>query len=357
MEDHDGKKKRITINDIARVTGYSKTAISFAFNDPSRISDQACTTILQVAEQLGYYPDPLARRFSLQKHESIGFLLPQELRFAFRNPYTMHVIEGIGTICQEHGNTLTLIPPLNESVIAAVRGAAVDAFIILGANAHMETVESINRRGLPFVSIDGVPTEGIASVNIDDRQAAYDMMRTVLDAGHRKIAIVGLTQVEYETADTVGIQDKRLQGYREALREEGLDLDSTFITYFESDCSIEEGRHIADTIAMIRCRPTCVVTMSDIVAIGVWLRFSELGLDVPKDISIVGFDNIQESMYTKPPLTTVSQPSVEKGKHAARLLFSLMDGSEPVDGERHIVLPYHLIVRDSLAAITGNGTH
>ena len=210
MEDKTQKDKRVTINDIARIAGYSKTAVSFAFNDPSRISHKACNHILKVAEELGYYPDPLARKFSLQRHESIGFLLPQHIHFSFQNPYIMQVVEGIGSVCQKYGNTLTLIPPLNESVLDAVRCAAVDGLITQGMSVEMEIVDSIRKRKLPFVTIDGIPSADMPSVNIDDQAAAYTMMAKVLASGHRRIAIIGLSEVSYEKHAPESIQRARL---------------------------------------------------------------------------------------------------------------------------------------------------
>ena len=105
------KVKRTTIQDIADKTGYSKTAVSFAFNSPSRISKEAVEAILKAAEELDYIPDPMARNFSLGKHMSLGFLLPQRVEYTLMNPYMQEVIRGIAEVCQEHGYMLTLIPP------------------------------------------------------------------------------------------------------------------------------------------------------------------------------------------------------------------------------------------------------
>lgn len=345
MDRQEGSRKRVTINDIARVSGYSKTAVSFAFNDPGKISTEARNIIHAVAEQLGYYPDPLARKFSLQRHESVGFLLPQDFHHSFRNPYIMRVIEGIGAECQRQGFNLTLIPPVGASVIQAVRKAAVDAMIIQGMNAHMELAKEIARRAVPFVTIDGVPTAGSAAVNIDDRQAACDIMRTVLDAGHRQLAIVSLPKVTYEESELETITERRLEGYAQALGERGIDLYGPSIIHLATDCTLEGGFGIARDMPRGNGRPTCILAMSDIVAIGISLGLAQQGLRIPSDISLVGFDGIQEATYVSPALTTVSQPSFEKGERAAELLFSLMHGDPPC----HLALPYHLIVRDSLS--------
>ena len=346
MDEKNEQKKRITINDIARLSGYSKTAVSFAFNDPSRISVKACQTIRKVAEDLGYYPDPLARNFSLQHHGSIGFLLPQDIHYSFQNPYIMQVVEGIGSVCQKNGNTLTLIPPLNESVVDAVRSAAVDGLITQGMGVEMEIVESIRKRKFPFVTIDGIPSADMPSVNIDDRQAAFDIMDLVLTAGHRSIAIVGLSKVSYEKHTTDSIQNKRLEGYLAAMGPYGLDFSCPGIDTHTCECTIEEGRQIARLLIGSGNLPTCVVTMSDIVAIGCILEFADHGLRIPQDISVVGFDNIQEASYIIPALTTVDQPASEKGRQAAEMLFSMIKGTYST--EKHLCLPYHLVQRESL---------
>ncbi len=346
MNENKKTGKRVTIKDIARISGYSKTAVSFAFNDPSRISKQACETILAVANKLGYYPDPLARRFSLQRHESIGFLLPQHIHYSFQNPYIMQVVEGIGSVCQKYGNTLTLIPPLNESVLDAVRHAAVDGLITQGMSVEMEIVDSIRSRNIPFVTIDGIPSTDMPSVNIDDKSASRDIMNLVLAQGHHDIVIIGLRDVSYEKSAPDSIQKARLAGYQDAMQAYGLSLTSPSVTIHTSECTLEEGRLLARRILESEQRPTCVVCMSDIVAIGCLLQFTDMGISVPQDISIVGFDNIVESSYMIPPLTTIGQPASEKGRKAAEMLFSIIK-KEPVSNH-HVVIPYQVLERESL---------
>lgn len=346
MDDKTTNRKRATINDVARLSGYSKTAVSFAFNAPSRISEKACMTIRKIADELGYYPDPLARNFSLQRHRSIGFLLPQDVHFSLRNPYIMQVIQGIGSVCQKFGNTLTLIPPINESVAEAVRCAAVDGLITQGMSVEMEIVETIRQRQIPFVTVDGIPAPDMPSVNIMDKEASYRIMRMALDAGHRDLAVIGLSEVSYERNAPESIQRARLEGYREALREFGLDFTSPQVKLYTCECTLEEGRHVAHIISKSNDPPTCVVAMSDIVAIGCMLYFGEHGIAIPRRMSVVGFDNILESSLIIPSLTTVDQPAGEKGRHAAELLFGLINGTH--SGETHITIPYRIVTRDSL---------
>ncbi len=343
--------KRPTIKDIARLSGYSKTAVSFAFNDPKRISKAAHEQILEVAAKIGYIPDPMARNFSLRRHRSIGFLLPQIIHYSLRNPYMMQVIQGIGSVCQKYGYTLTIIPPLNESITEAVRNAVVDGMITIGMKVGMEIVEIMTQRQLPFVTIDGTPAPNIPSVNIDDESAAYDIMRRVLAQGHRDIVIISLPDDAFATDETldISVPALRMKGYDRALKDAGLSLKSDSVTTMTCECTLEDGKHTAHIISKLKKRPTAIVAMSDIVAIGCIIYLDEHGVQVPSDISIVGFDNIQESILVTPRLTTVDQPASDKGYMAAEVLFRLINGQSCEDFRMNI--PYRVIPRNSLGPV------
>lgn len=343
--------KRPTIKDIAEKSGYSKTAVSFAFNDPSRISVKARQQILEVADRLGYIPDPMARNFSLHKHMSVGFLLPQDVAYSLGNPYISGVVEGIGIICQKHGYTLTLIPPLEGSIVQAVRTASVDGLVALGMKVGMDIVDILNTRKMPYVTIDGMPSASMPSVNIKDTDAAYQMMEMVMNAGHRDIAIVSLTTDAFsrdaDTEDSVPRQ--RIRGYAKALRSVGLDInDTNHIRLFVSECTFQDGMDMGRKISELPNLPTCVVAMSDIVAIGCICAFKEKGIKVPEDISVVGFDNDIEARFISPGLTTIDQPALEKGAMAAEALFRMINGEEL--GNAHMEIPFQLVKRNSLTA-------
>lgn len=343
--------KRVTIRDIAQISGYSKTSVSFAFNDPNRISKKAHDAILKVAEELGYIPDPLARNLSLRKHHSIGILLADPINRAMKNPYIAQVIQGIGSICQYHGHSLTLIPPLNESMLDAVRTAAVDGLVTLGMEAEMNVVGIIEQRGIPHVTIDGSPSINLPSININDREAAYTLMKEVLEAGHRKILIVSLPQEINEWGEHDSVTLTRTDGYTNALEEYGFSIDGEQVERIPVVCTMDGGKTAARRILKSTDPPTAAVCMSDIIAIGLQRELQSNGWNIPKDISVVGFDNIIESALVTPPLTTVDQPGGEKGRRAAELIFKLMQGEVP---ERiHLEVPYRVITRESLGAPAG----
>lgn len=351
-------EKRPTIKDIARESGYSKTAVSFAFNEPTRISAKARELILETANRLGYIPDPMARNFSLRRHLSIGFLLPQIIHYSMRNPYTLQVIQGIGTICQKYGYTLTLIPPLNESITEAVRCAAVDGLITMGMQVGMNIVDVMKIRKLPFVTIDGTPSEDMPSVNIADEQAAYQMMRLVLEKGHRSLVIVSLSEDAFDSDECeASVPKRRIRGYERALKEFGLSLYNLEgpVTQMISECTLEDGKHTGHLISKLKNRPTAVIAMSDIVAIGCILYFNEHSIKVPDDISVVGFDNIIESQLITPALTTVDQPAQAKGYLASEALFRMINGEAL--GSTHMEIPFSIIERQSLKEVKIQDEH
>lgn len=333
---------RATIKDIARISGYSKTTVSFAFNDPSRIGKETHRKIIHIAEELGYIPDPVARNLTLRRHGTIGLLLPEVISYAFYNPYMSQIVQGIGEVCERVNHSLTLIPPISESLMEGIRRAAVDGLITMGLEPGMEAVEFINRRHLPFVAIDGRVGGGFPVVGIDDRTAARTAMDHVLQLGHRRLAIVAFG-AEPRISTSSHVKMERLAGYREALDACDPGIAGS-VSYYYSAPSIADGRRIAGEILSAPDRPTAIVAMSDILALGILDHLTARGIDVPGEMTVVGFDDIPESSLIRPQLTTVSQPGLDKGRHAADCLMNLIAGT---DGPGHVVLPAELVVRGS----------
>jgi DNA-binding LacI/PurR family transcriptional regulator len=333
---------RITIRDIARLSGFSKTTVSFAFNEPSRIGSQTRETILRIAEELGYIPDPAARNLSLKRRGTIGLLLPDVISDAFYNPYMAQIVRGIGEVCEREGHSLTLIPPIHASLMEGIRNAAVDGLITLGLEPGMEAVGFIQRRALPFVAIDGRSGGEFPVVGIDDCSAAAGIMEHVLDLGHVEIAIIGFGPEPLLSTGS-HVTSERLKGYHAAIKAAGHEMSES-IQYFTAKPSLDGGRAAARQILSETRRPTAVVAMSDIIAIGAMGFFQAHGISVPRDITVVGFDDIPETHLVRPGLTTVSQPGYEKGLVAADALVTMINGDQP---EAHIVLVAQLSLRDS----------
>jgi alanine racemase len=334
-----------TIADIAAKAGVSKTAVSYAFNAPERLSATTVARILAVAEELAYSPNPLARSMSTGRTGTLGVLVPQPLEEMLLNPFFSEFLAGIATVAGEEGFPLLLVPPVKGSVERAISTAAVDGFLTLGLETFRPTMHVLERRGLPYVMVDSDPVDGVACVNVDDENGAYAAMAHVLAGGHRKIGILGIRSPQRGRWEKyTGTLHRRMTGYTRALAEVGCSVGESGIRLVECEVSEEGGRHGFERLLKRGSAPTAIVAMSDLLAIGALESALARGLRVPTDLSLVGFDDIPEVSWVQPPLTTVRQPMQEKGKTAARLLLDLlMRGGEP----RHVVLETKLVVRES----------
>ena len=312
---------RVTIADVASAAGVSKTAVSFAFNNPERLGEATLQRVLGVAAELGYTPHPAARALSMRRSGTIGLLIPQRLSTVFANPFVSELIQGLGELCEEHDLSLLLVPPLDGSLEGAIRQASVDGFISLGLTPSDQALEVIDRMAIPTVLVDSVASPSHPAVNVDDEGGARQAADHVLELGHRNLAVIGLppTRANVQATPTAS---RRMAGYRAAIEAAGAP-DAHAVT---AGISVSAGARAFEALPRGRHRPTAVLAMSDMAAIGVMSAALAAGLHVPEDLSVVGFDDVPAAAWTNPPLTTVRQPTVEKGRLAARILIQRMKG-------------------------------
>lgn len=352
---------RTTIKDIAELAGVSKTTVSFAFNDPSRISVETRDRILKIAEERGYVPDPIARTLFSRRVGSVGFLVPQNSADAFENPYMAEILRGIGKALQPEGLSVTVIPPVKGSLYESARSAAVDAFVTLGLLPDTKAAAILHDRHIPFVTIDGGEDSSIPAINIDNAQAAYSVMKHILDLGHRRIGIVdlGLTSVaeaEQDLSETgshySGLGDRRRAGYTRALAEHGITLKSPDVRIVHRHAS-RAGAYEAAMLLLDSAgrRPTAIVAMTDLMALGVYHAARELGIRIPEELSVVGFDDIPEASIVSPALSTLRQPGMQKGYEAGRMVLTLLRDEEPE--QRIICMDTTFVERGSTAPPVG----
>jgi DNA-binding LacI/PurR family transcriptional regulator len=312
---------RVTIADVAIAAGVSKTAVSFAFNNPDRLGQATLERVLGVAHDLGYTPHPAARALSMRRSGTIGVLIPQRLSAVFANPFLSELIQGFGELCEQHDLTLLLVPPLDGSLETAIRQASVDGFISLGLSPGDRALEVLDGLGIPTVLIDSDDSDAHPVVNVDDRGGAEAAANHLLQLGHRRIAIIILPPARAQKTYTPTAV-RRLAGYHAALEAAGAPAPLTVT----AGISVAAGMRAFDSLPMGRQRPTGVLAMSDMAAIGVLNAAQSKGVRIPIDLSVVGFDDLPVSAWTNPPLTTIRQPIIEKGRLAARMLIERMNG-------------------------------
>lgn len=341
---------RATINDIAKKAGVSKTTVSFAFNNPSKISRETCTRIMEIAKELGYVPDPVARTLAMRQTGSIGLLLPQPIQEVFLNPYISEVLRGIGFVCDREGISLSVLSPQNGILTQTIRNAAVDGIVTLGIGPGMTVLELFNQRRMPFVTIDGGKGSGLVNVGIDDEGASESLMEAVLSRGHRKIAVFMLKNVTLsENGDHFSLtNDLRLSGFNRSLARHGLSFGQHgSVQVYHTEATMESGLATARDLLSSANRPTAIICLADVQALGVYEACASAGLSIPGDISVVGFDDIPLAPFMNPPLTTLRQPGFMKGEGAAHLLMEMI-AKRPAAS---VCMDFELIMRDSLSGV------
>jgi alanine racemase len=311
---------RVTIADVASAAGVSKTAVSFAFNNPSKLGNATLERVLQVANDLGYAPHPAARALSMRRSGTIGLLIPQRLTTVFANPFLSELIQGLGELCDENDLTMLLVPPLDGSLEGAIRQASVDGFISLGLSPDDGALETLDRLGIPTVLVDSEASANHPAVNVDDAGGAEAAARHLLELGHDNLVVIVLPPTRSHAMTPTAA--RRLAGYRAAVRAAGAP-EPRMVT---AGATMAAGALAFEALPKGRRRPTGVLAMSDMAAIGLMAAAIASGLRVPEDISIVGYDDLPMAAWTTPRLTTVRQPIVEKGRLAARLLIQRLQG-------------------------------
>jgi DNA-binding LacI/PurR family transcriptional regulator len=344
----DQVTRRPRIADVAREAGVSKTAVSFAFNSPDRLSPETATRIREVAESLGYRPHPVARMLTQRQTLTLGVLTPQALSVIFSNPFFGAFTEGVALAAEQSGYGLHFISPVHGSLARAIGRATVDGVVAIGLSDDHPEVESIRRAGLPIVLVDSTALPDQPSVSVDDEGGARAAAEHLLGLGHREFLVIGVEPPPpTQRVDSEGVTGRRLAGYRNGLATAGITIGDDRIVV--GPASVEGGVAALNRAWEDGLRPTAVLAMSDAMAIGAMRAIRELRLNVPRDVSVVGFDDIDLAMHTDPPLTTVHQPIRRKGEEAVQLLLTVVERRDLTRPE-HRLLETRLIVRGSTAA-------
>ena len=335
--------RRVTIADVAERAGVSKTAVSFAFNNPDRLNATTASRILDIAQELGYRPDPVARMLTARRTGAIGVLTPQDLSVIFANPFFGAFSAGIAGVAEEAGYGLHFISPLHGSLSRAIHRATVDGVVAIGLTIDHPEINEIRRAGLPMVMVDSDVVGEVASVDVDDETGARLAARHLIELGHRDVAILAIEGPRAATPGEGGVVGRRLRGYRETLAEAGIEMPGDEV--WTGPSTIAGGIEAVGRLWASGRRPTAILAMSDAMAIGAIRAIRDHGATVPNDVSVVGFDDIDLAVSTDPPLTTVHQPVRGKGEAAVRLLLSVIEGRDLRPGHRR--LDTRLVVRGS----------
>jgi len=351
-------KRRATVKEVAAEVGVSAATVSNAYNRPDQLSPELRERVFAAARKLGYAgPDPVARGLRRGRSGAVGVLYADRLSYAFADPAAVMFLEGVSEAAEEAALGLLLVPaPLREARDrASVGEAAVDGFVIYCLAEDDPLVDAALERRLPVVLVEQPSREEAPSVETDDVGGARAAAEHLLGLGHERLGIVSfelgrdvsgsLAGLERQRTATYRPSRLRLEGYAAAIEDAGLSWADVPV-YEAAENAPEQGRIAAGVLLSREHRPTAILTLSDQLALGVFEAAKKMGLSIPEDLSVVGFDDVPEASRTEPALTTVYQPHVEKGLIAGRMLVAQLRGVEPQSPEP---LPTWLVVRGSTA--------
>ncbi|HEY4060592.1 MAG TPA: LacI family DNA-binding transcriptional regulator [Puia sp.] len=334
-------EKEVTIYDLARKLNISIATVSRALKDDPVVSKKTRKLITDLAEEMGYRSNNFARNLRTRRTHTIGVIVPR------LNSYFMStVIAGIESIANSEGYNL-LISQSSESVVKEQASAKtmfdsrVDGLLVSLAY-DTETIshfEVFTKKNIPLIFFDRIADhKDFASILINNRKAAYEATSHLISQGRRRIVYITATPKRNVYID-------RLQGYKEALEEQGIRYRKDYIIV--TNLSQEAGAEAAAQIRQMKPLPDAVFVANDNCAVGCMVALKQTGIRIPGDIAFAGFNNDPVSTVVEPNLTTINYPGYEMGQVAARNLIDHLNGSSSIASTNTIILRSELVIRES----------
>lgn len=324
-----------TLLDVARRAGVSPMTVSRVVNGSGVVSPKLRARVQQALAETGYVPNTLARNLRARRTDTIALVLPD-----MTNPFFTTLAHGVETAAREAGYSLLLAnsderEDEEERLVPMLLQRQVDGILVVPAGHGGETIRVCREREVPLVIVDRRPeAPGADVIRGDSEGGAYELGRLLIGLGHRQMAVLSGPAAVPTAAD-------RVAGFTRAVAEAG--LLAPIVRY--GSFSIASGHDLAISVMGATPRPTALFAANNFIAIGVQHALAELGLRVPDDVAVVGFDDLPQAMVTFPFLTVVAQPAFEMGQRSVALLLDRMANADrPFCDE---VLPAELVVRAS----------
>jgi DNA-binding LacI/PurR family transcriptional regulator len=339
LDERVAKRTKITRKDVAERAGVSVAVVSYVVNDgPRPVTPETRAKVIKAIEELGYYPNELARSLALQQSSTIGLMTPD-----FTNPVYGEVAEGIQEVCLPNGYLMVFVysgsnPDREKELVRMFRAKQVDGVIMQPvASDPLEAIKPLRQARIPVVLLQQ-DCCGVSCVVLTDVQGGQMATQHLLDLGHRRI---GLIKGRLPSAARA---EERLIGYRQTHKAAGIEPDPALV--IESDVTQNAGYQAMRQLLALPEPPTAVFCHNDVLAVGAMHAIQVAGLSIPGDISVVGFDDTAGSAHLAPPLTTIRFSRKEMGRRAATILFRAIERDED-DDTYSVEVPVELVVRAS----------
>jgi LacI family transcriptional regulator len=330
-----------TIREVADKAGVSLTTVSHVINNTRFVAEETRQRVLTAMQELHYRPNALARSLRRGKTNTLGLILPDSA-----NPFFAEVAHSIEDAAFQLGYSVILCNTEGDSkkeffYVDVLSKKQVDGIIFMASGDQADSLDFIISQNLPVVVVDrDLPNVVADAVLTNNCQGGYQATHHLLDLGHRRIAIIAGPSNLTPSAE-------RVTGYREALKDYGITPDERLV--LRGDYHPESGFQSATFLFNLPEPPTAIFACNDLMALGVLRAAATFGRRVPQDLSVVGFDNIELSNYSHPPLTSVTQRKDEIGFQAATILVRrIVDKTSP---PARLILPTELVVRLSTGPV------
>ncbi|QTH64838.1 LacI family DNA-binding transcriptional regulator [Psychrosphaera ytuae] len=333
-------EKKWTLKSIAAELGVSNATVSNAFNRPDQLSEKRRREILEACERLGYSgPNRAAQSLRKGKFNIVALVLPDSIEYMVSDPVASQFVRGVSAVLEPNGINILLFSGQADSINTI--SDFVDGFICYGTPRNSKLIEQLKLTKKKVVTVDFDIARN-ASVNVENLQACAELARQVITPDDNHVAVLGLRLLDSDQVsiikcqlsdlNTTAISHQRLLGYQQALQAN--DITLTGDTVWNIPESNEKYASVAARQALLSSpRPSILLCMSDLIAIAAIKEAEKLGLRVPEDIKITGFDGIDEALRSNPSVTTVHQNSEEKGKKAAELFIAQATHAETIPFE------------------------
>lgn len=334
---------KITIKEIADLAGVSIATVSNVLNNKGRVSDKTRQLVLAKIDKYNYTPNLSARSLKNNRSHLISVIVPHLRSGELQdNPFFWQIISAIelGAHGEKFDVILTGAP--NSGDLETIYSRNLDGIIAIGVDQKSDLFTQLYQTNIPCVFIDShITNKSVYQVSSDDRLGGYLGTKYLTSLNHKRIILI--TGIKEDVDQNPGVDHQRWMGYKQALREAGIEYDPSLV--IGGGATIMGGYYAAQKIRQKIIQNTAIFVLSDIGAMGLVRGLTELGISVPEQISVMGYDDIFYASYMQPSLTTIKQNIYSKGQQAIDMLLKQIEKDESHDN--NVTLPVELVIRKS----------
>lgn len=337
-----------TIFDVAEMAGVSTATVSRVVNGSPKVKAETVLRVKEAIAKLNYEPNLMARKLRRYETGDILVIIPE-----VTNPFQSRVISGITEVLRTKKYHALIsqtnhMEAIEKEFLAMLMTKKADGAILMTCMKNQDQVYEVSKK-VPIIQCTEYYTDlPISYVSIDNYHATLAAMQHLIDLGHKKIAIISSENTETSTFE-------RMRGYLAALKKMSLSNVRDYVQYADIDYSFESAVEAALKLLSLEDRPTAIFCISDIIALGAVRAAQTLGISIPDELSVVGFDNIEFANYVHPLLTTINQPRYDIGVVTAKKILELLDDTKEKKDSQPFkcFVDYSLVVRESTGPVPG----